>query len=109
MNSSVRELLSDNMRLLRRFRDMSQADLAEAAEVTPGYIGAIEMGRKLPSFDVLQRIASALDVRVYRLFQSEDDILQTQGLEPLQEIHKTVEKSIRDVLDKTFADFLKRC
>jgi transcriptional regulator with XRE-family HTH domain len=49
---------------------MSQRDLAEKAQVTPGYIAQLETGlRKNPSLTVLRRLARVLGVRPTDLLQ----------------------------------------
>jgi transcriptional regulator with XRE-family HTH domain len=48
---------------------MTQAMLASKAEVTVGYIAALEGERRDPSFAVIERIAAALRVPSYRFFQ----------------------------------------
>jgi transcriptional regulator with XRE-family HTH domain len=50
---------------MRKARQMSQAQLAEAVGVTQGYISHLELGmKKNPSIRVLSKIAKALDVPV---------------------------------------------
>jgi transcriptional regulator with XRE-family HTH domain len=53
---------------MRESKGMTQRDLAERAEVTPGYIAQLEMGQKQnPSLAVLRRLARALGVPVAEL------------------------------------------
>jgi transcriptional regulator with XRE-family HTH domain len=62
--------LSKVIQQLREQRDMTQRDLARAAQVTPGYIAQLEMGlRKNPSLTVLKRLAKALGVPVTELLE----------------------------------------
>lgn len=49
-----------NIRKVCRQRKMRQEDLAEKAELTPNYIGAIERGEKIPSLEALVAIMNAL-------------------------------------------------
>lgn len=67
------ELLIKNMKLYRKRYGYSQMKLAELCAVSPNYIGEIEMGRKFPSADTLERIVAALDVKPYQLFIDETD------------------------------------
>ena len=52
---------------------MSQEALAEHVEVSSDLISMLERGRVGASFRTLQRLADALDVRVYELFEFEDE------------------------------------
>lgn len=55
-------------RMIQRLREekgMTQRELADKAEVTPGYVAQLELGmQKNPSLDVLKRLAKALGVPV---------------------------------------------
>jgi len=45
--------------------------LSEKCDTTSNYIGQIEMGRRIPSFEKIEKIASALEISSYELFISE--------------------------------------
>lgn len=51
----------------RRARGMTQEQLAEAAELTVGYIGQLESGKKRARLDTLARVADALGVHLAQL------------------------------------------
>jgi transcriptional regulator with XRE-family HTH domain len=61
-----------NMKYYRKIRKMSQAELAHACAISPNYVGEIEMGRKFPSPDVMERIIIALGVEPEDLFSNID-------------------------------------
>ncbi len=54
--------IGKRIRDIRMFRKLSQAALAEKADVSPQYICLVEAGKKQLSLTVLVRIASALSV-----------------------------------------------
>jgi transcriptional regulator with XRE-family HTH domain len=56
------------VRSLRKLRDLTQEQLAEAADMSPEYVGKIERGQSSPSFDAIAHLASALDVEPAGLF-----------------------------------------
>jgi transcriptional regulator with XRE-family HTH domain len=66
------------VRLLRNSRQLSQARLARAAGISPGYVGLIETGDRgeRPSVDVVQRMAHAMSVTV----PENEQLLQAAGL-----------------------------
>jgi len=42
--------------------------LSEKCDTTSNYIGQIEMGRRIPSFEKIEKIASALEIPPHELF-----------------------------------------
>ena len=47
--------------------------LSELCNTTSNYIGQIEMGRRIPSFEKIEKIASALEIPAFSLFIYEND------------------------------------
>jgi len=45
--------------------------LSEKCDTTSNYIGQIEMGRRIPSFDKIEKIAAALEIQSHELFVHE--------------------------------------
>jgi transcriptional regulator with XRE-family HTH domain len=78
--NKLRMLLGQNIKQLRSSRRMSQADLAEKADISIPFISEIERGNKWPQPDNLANIALALGVEVYDLFRPVTlDDGETQG------------------------------
>lgn len=67
-------ILGKNIRYIRESKGLSQKDLASLAGFTPAYLGYLERGQKNPSVDLIQKIASALDIEAYRLFLAEKNV-----------------------------------
>jgi transcriptional regulator with XRE-family HTH domain len=63
-----RRALGLRIRTLRRERNWTQENLAEAAEMDRSYLADIESGRRNPTLDVLWRIAKGLSVGIRDLF-----------------------------------------
>ena len=55
------------IRKLRKWKGLTQARLAEAADLSDNFIGYVERGVKTPSLESLERIAKALAVRLHDL------------------------------------------
>jgi transcriptional regulator with XRE-family HTH domain len=66
--AGLREILAENLRKNRRRCGMTQAKLAEKAEVSTHFIAMIEIARKFPAPETLDRIAAALGIEAYELF-----------------------------------------
>ena len=52
-----------NLRARRRELGMTQAELSRAAKIALSYVGRLEAGTSSPGIDLLDRLASALDVK----------------------------------------------
>lgn len=63
--------VGENIRLLRRQRGLSQEKLALKAGINTSYMGEIERAEKSPTIDIIEKIASALDIEIERLFHFE--------------------------------------
>lgn len=57
-----------NMKFYREKKQLSQRELAIQADVTDGSIGMIESGKSKPSFDMIVKLANALNVHPADLF-----------------------------------------
>jgi len=77
-----------NMKKYRKERQFSQMKLAEMLNTSTSYIGEIEINRKIPSLDMVERIANALKIEPFRLFiddknRNENTLLAEDYLECL--------------------------
>jgi transcriptional regulator with XRE-family HTH domain len=88
-----------NLKRRRAFLAISQMELAERAGVSAGYVGEVEMGRKYPSAETLERLASALGVKPYRLLMGEEDVADIGGSEAVYEAADLIKETIIQGLD----------
>jgi transcriptional regulator with XRE-family HTH domain len=68
---SARRILAHQVRRLRVARQMSQEDLADAAELSQDQISEVENAKHSTTLDNIQRLAFALDVTVAELLHEE--------------------------------------
>jgi len=80
---TFQELFIINLKDFRKSHKISQAKLAELCESSQAYIAEIEVGKKFPSPDMVEKIASAFNIESYYLFQNNITI-HTRLLTPLQ-------------------------
>ena len=66
--ANLREILAKNLREKRRKSGFSQEKLAEKAGISTQYLAMIEIARKFPTSHVLERLAGAMNIKVYELF-----------------------------------------
>jgi len=72
--------------------------LSAKCDTTSNYIGQIEMGRRIPSFEKIEKIAAALEVPSYELFVYEaaekNTAKKPKSREYLQKIPPSIKKEI---------------
>ena len=66
--ANLREILANNLKENRKKCGLSQAKLSEKAGISTQYIAMIEVSRKFPTPEVLERIARALEIEAHELF-----------------------------------------
>jgi transcriptional regulator with XRE-family HTH domain len=59
-----RKFLGEGIRKYRKLAGLTQERLAERIDINPVYMGQIERGYRVPTVDVLLRIARALKVHL---------------------------------------------
>lgn len=64
----LRILFGKRLRYLRRSKDMTQEQLAEAAGISVEFVSNIERGVNAPSFETIEKIAQVLRVPIQELF-----------------------------------------
>ena len=105
---TLQEIFIDNLKKNRKKRGISQMTLSRMCDTTTNYIGQIEMGRRIPSFEKIEQIASALEIPSYQLFMREaPDIIKEEKpnvKEYLREMPDGIKKEIiahlADAVDK---------
>ena len=89
-----------NLKKYRKTNGFSQMRLAELCNTSTNYIGEIEIGKKFPSVELIQKIASALDVPPYKLFMTEDDINNVDvPPEIKQTLIENLQKTVSEIVD----------
>jgi len=68
---TLQQVFIANLKKIRKERGVSQMALSEKCDTTSNYIGQIEMGRRIPSFEKIEKIAAALEIPSYELFAYE--------------------------------------
>ena len=86
-----------NLKKHRKNRGVSQMALAELCDSSANYIGEIEMGRRIPSFEKIEKIAAALCIMPSELFCAAPCELVVEECSPrsvLERVPRAVKKEI---------------
>ncbi|MBC8121496.1 MAG: helix-turn-helix transcriptional regulator [Gemmatimonadaceae bacterium] len=70
-NGKLKQQFGRRLRVLRVLRDITQEQLAERCGVSVDHLSMLERGINGPSFDLLERLADVLGVRVKEMFDFE--------------------------------------
>ncbi len=78
---------------------MSQMRLAELCETSTSYIGEIEIAKKFPSVEMIEKIARALSVRPFQLFQDDPNFIfvADEDHKKKRALVEKIQKSVEDI------------
>jgi len=104
---TIQELFITNLKAHRKLRNISQTQLANLCDSSTGYIGEIESGKRFPSVNMIERIASALEIESWHLFKNEPlDFSSTDQLRRLAPTQKNeIMKMANSALSKILENF----
>jgi len=104
--ANIRDILARNIKEYRRQNNLSQEKLAEKAGISTPFVAMIEVSRKFPTPDMLDRIAGALNVKTWQLFAVTPT--PENAMERLhQSIVKDIEKVVAEAVRKAIAESAK--
>jgi transcriptional regulator with XRE-family HTH domain len=86
---------------------MSQAVLAEKAEISIPFLSDIERGNKWPYMDTLINIAKALNAEVYELLKPGETVSDKQK-DAVSKCLDTVSASVRQAVDQSITQTLEK-
>jgi transcriptional regulator with XRE-family HTH domain len=94
---NIRDILAGNIKENRRKCGFSQEKLAEKAGISTPFVAMIEVSRKFPTPEVLERIAGALNIKTYQLFAvppSPEDAMERLHHSIVSDIDRVVENAV---------------
>jgi transcriptional regulator with XRE-family HTH domain len=94
-----RDIFARNLKENRRRCGLSQEKLAERVNVSTHHIAMIELARNFPTSELMERIASVLNVKIQELF--------AESHSPHEE-WKQLRREIRDDMKQLLDEFVKK-
>ena len=91
--TNIRDILADNLKKNRKKCGVSQSKLAEKAGISTQFIAMIELSKQFPTPEVLEKIAAALGIEAYELFN-----MPPSTESSMERLHKDIIKEIREVI-----------
>ena len=102
--TDVQTLLAQNLKKYRELSGLSQAALAEKADCSTTFIGNIEIKKRFPSPQYIDRIAKALGVKPAALFAEETDPEVISRYTDCQKRRAKLEKDVIRAISKVFRE-----
>jgi transcriptional regulator with XRE-family HTH domain len=105
--TNIREILAKNLKENRRKLGITQPTLAERANLSTHYLAMIEVARKFPTADVLERLAAALDIAPNELFSvspSPENAMEKLQQTILDNMDRVIESAVDKAVQKAFAE-----
>jgi len=101
---AIKDTLGRNIKTLRARRGLSQADLAEKADISITFLSNIERGIKFPLPNILSKLATALGAEVNQLFLTNLD--STEGKEILTHMSEDFTKDVNSAMEKVIKRYI---
>jgi transcriptional regulator with XRE-family HTH domain len=96
----LRCILGKGIRFYRQQRQLSQANLAEKANISVTFLSNIERGIKYPTSDTLSAIANGLDVEVFELFRHDHSPAENRSL--FERFKIDITKNVMETLETVY-------
>ena len=104
---NIREVLAANIKENRRKKGLTQEKLAEMADISLNYLAILELARKFPSGEMLERLAKVLEIEPHELFFVAPS--PQNELEKLRrEIKSDINNAFSERLEQAIAEVIKR-
>jgi transcriptional regulator with XRE-family HTH domain len=101
---AIKDTLGRNIKALRARRGLSQADLAEKANISITFLSNIERGIKFPLPNILSKIANALGIEVNQLFVAHG--ASDEGKDLLNQMSEDFKKHVNSAMEKVIKRYL---
>lgn len=102
---SLEKLVIDNIKRIRKEKNITQEKLAELCGTTTSYIGLMEIYRNVPKLSTIERIAIALDVEPLILFL--DNVKEENVQTEVQNLTKKLVNDFSPVMQKILLEYFK--
>lgn len=86
---AIKELIGKRIQELRKAHGLSQEQVAEKADISPNYLSRIECGKENPTLDMLIKLADALGVEMWEIFDFGHEVT-------IKELREAMNKFLKD-------------
>ena len=101
---AIKAILGKNIKFIRLQKKLTQAILAEKADISVIFLSSIERGTKYPKPDILAKIAQVLEVEVFELFKG--NLVPSDSKKLISNLSKDIAMKLNSALDDIFKQYL---
>ena len=94
--TKIQETFAQNLREKRRKCGLTQAQLAEKAEISTNYLAMVEIARYIPRVEIIERLADAMNVEIYELF-----IVPLSPIMEKKKLNKAISADLEEIVMKS--------
>ncbi|MDR2719022.1 MAG: helix-turn-helix transcriptional regulator [Treponema sp.] len=102
---TLKQIFIQNLKEFRKKEGLSQMKLADYCGTAHSYIGEIEVGRKFPSMDLIEKIATILRIEPYLFFKSRTG---NSTLNEIEQVNVRMPHSSKKQLQKQVKAHIKK-
>lgn len=73
---SLKKLFGKQIKLIRKYRNLTQEELSEVVDIDIRQLARIESGASFATSETIEKLASALNVSYKELFSFENDVIE---------------------------------
>lgn len=103
----VQDIIAGNIRRVRKEMGLTQAELAERAGISSGYMCDIERSRRWPSADNLAKLAKELKLDPFQLFLPTEDSPYFDRHRTLTSFSRQVKEAFDEKMTEVFDNMMK--
>ena len=96
--AELKKIFAENLKKKRRIYGFTQAKFAEKVDVSTHHIAMIELARNFPAPELIERMASALEIEVFELFINEKKLQHTE----FEQLRRDIKKDTQELLNNYF-------
>jgi transcriptional regulator with XRE-family HTH domain len=100
----IKDILGRNIKYFRFHKQISQAALAEKADISVTFLSNIERGKMFPKVETLSRITKSLEVAVHELFRT--DLVPEDNKEMISRLSEDITKNVNWAMTEVFKQYL---
>jgi transcriptional regulator with XRE-family HTH domain len=100
----IKDLFGRNVKYFRFHRRLSQAALAEKADISVTFLSNIERGKMFPKVETLSRLTKSLDVEVFELFRT--DLIPENQKEIMNRFSEDIKGTVISALNGVFKQYM---
>jgi transcriptional regulator with XRE-family HTH domain len=97
---AIKDILARNLKYFRTQRQLSQAQLAEKANISVTFLSNIERGKMFPKVETLSRLTESLNVEVQELFQP--DLVSEDHKKMMNRLTEDMTKNVNLAMAEVF-------